>query len=45
MSNVLKPVATTTDRIVLNPHVAKRVINMPEKGLREYENRCGELKL
>lgn len=31
--------------IVLNPHAAKRLINMLENGLREYENRCGELKL
>ncbi len=34
-----------SNRIVLNPHAAKRLINMLEKGLREYENRCGELKL
>lgn len=31
------------DRIVLNPYMAKRLLNMLEKGLGEYESRFGPL--
>lgn len=34
-----------SNRIVLNPYAAKRLLAMLEMGLREYENRYGELKL
>lgn len=34
-----------TNRIVLNPFAAKRLQQLLETGLREYENRYGELKL
>jgi hypothetical protein len=34
-----------TNRIVLNPYAAKRLMAMLEIGLREYEARYGELKL
>jgi len=34
-----------SNRIVLNPFAAKRLLTMLEMGLREYENRYGELKL
>lgn len=34
-----------SNRIVLNPYAAKRLMTMLEIGLREYENRYGELKL
>ncbi|MFN4064902.1 DUF3467 domain-containing protein [Azoarcus communis] len=34
-----------SNRIVLNPYAAKRLLTMLEMGLREYENRYGELKL
>ena len=32
-------------RIVLNPYAAKRLMTMLEIGMKEYENRYGELKL
>ncbi len=34
-----------SDRIVLNPYAAKRLMVMLEKGLKEYETKFGELKL
>ena len=34
-----------SDRIVLNPYAAKRLAQMLEQGLREYEHRYGELKV
>ena len=34
-----------SDRIVLNPYAAKRLMLMLEKGLKEYEAKFGELKL
>lgn len=34
-----------SDRIVLNPYAAKRLCNMLEKGLQEYEAKFGPLKL
>jgi len=34
-----------SNRIVLNPYAAKRLMTMLEIGLREYETRYGELKL
>jgi hypothetical protein len=34
-----------SDRIVLNPYAAKRLMLMLEKGLREYEAKFGELKV
>jgi len=34
-----------SDRVVLNPYAAKRLMMMLEKGLGEYEARYGELKL
>lgn len=34
-----------SNRIVLNPYAAKRLMTMLEMGLNEYESRYGELKL
>jgi hypothetical protein len=34
-----------SDRVVLNPFAAKRLHQMLEQGLREYEARYGEMKL
>lgn len=34
-----------SDRVVLNPYAAKRLLLMLEKGLKEYEAKFGELKL
>lgn len=34
-----------SNRIVLNPYAAKRLMTMLEMGLKEYETRYGELKL
>lgn len=34
-----------SNRIVLNPFAAKRLMTMLEMGLKEYETRYGELKL
>jgi hypothetical protein len=34
-----------SDRVVLNPYAAKRLMNLLEQGLKEYESRYGELKL
>lgn len=34
-----------SDRIVLNPYAAKRLGQLLEQGLKEYEARYGELKL
>lgn len=34
-----------SNRIVLNPYAAKRLMAMLEMGLKEYETRYGELKL
>ena len=34
-----------SNRIVLNPYAAKRLMTMLEMGLKEYESRYGELKL
>ncbi|MBF0172113.1 MAG: DUF3467 domain-containing protein [Magnetococcales bacterium] len=34
-----------SNRIVLNPFAAKRLMTLLEMGLREYESRYGELKL
>ncbi len=34
-----------SDRIVLSPYAAKRLVQMLDQGLREYEHRYGELKL
>ena len=34
-----------SDRIVLNPYAAKRLMHLLEQGLKEYEARYGELKL
>ncbi len=36
---------TLSNRIVLNPYAAKRLMAMLEIGLQEYESRYGELKL
>lgn len=36
---------TLSNRIVLNPYAAKRLLTMLEMGLRQYESRYGELKL
>lgn len=36
---------TLTNRVVLNPYAAKRLHALLELGLREYEQRYGELKL
>jgi len=34
-----------TDRIILNPYAAKRLLQLLGQGIREYETRYGELKL
>lgn len=34
-----------SNRVVLNPYAAKRLMSMLEIGLREYESRYGELKV
>ena len=34
-----------SNRIVLNPYAAKRLLALLEMGLRQYESRYGELKL
>ena len=34
-----------SNRLVLNPYAAKRLMQLLEIGLREYETRYGELKL
>lgn len=34
-----------SNRIVLNPYAAKRLLTMLELGLKEYESRYGELKI
>jgi hypothetical protein len=34
-----------SDRVVLNPYAAKRLMLLLEQGLKEYESRYGELKL
>jgi hypothetical protein len=34
-----------SDRIVLNPYAAKRLLKMLDKGLGEYEAKFGELKV
>ena len=34
-----------SDRVVLNPHAAKRLYRMLEQGLKEYEAHYGEMKL
>src|SRR5262249_24088158 len=34
-----------SDRVVLNPFAAKRLLKMLEQGLKEYESRFGELKV
>ena len=34
-----------SDRIVLNPYAAKRLLLMLDKGLKEYESKFGELKV
>lgn len=34
-----------TDRIVLNPHSAKRLLVMLEQGMRDYETRFGRLEV
>ncbi len=34
-----------SNRIILNPYAAKRLMTMLEMGLKEYEERYGELKL
>lgn len=34
-----------SNRIVLNPYAAKRLLQLLEIGLKEYETRYGELKL
>jgi hypothetical protein len=36
---------TLSDRIVLNPYAAKRLMHLLEQGLKEYESRYGDLKL
>jgi hypothetical protein len=36
---------TLSNRVVLNPYAAKRLLTMLELGLKEYEARYGELKL
>lgn len=33
-----------SDRIVLNPFAAKRLLQQLEKGIKEYESRYGEIK-
>jgi hypothetical protein len=34
-----------SNRVVLNPYAAKRLLQLLEQGLKEYESRYGELKL
>jgi len=34
-----------TDRIILNPYAAKRLLQLLGQGIKEYEARYGELKL
>lgn len=34
-----------TNRVVLNPYAAKRLMTMLEMGIKEYEGRYGELKI
>ena len=34
-----------SERVVLNPYAAKRLLRMLEQGLQEYESRYGELKI
>ena len=34
-----------SDRVVLNPYAAKRLLRMLEQGMQEYETRYGELKI
>jgi hypothetical protein len=34
-----------SERIILNPHAAKRLLNLLKQGLHEYESRFGELKV
>ena len=34
-----------SDRVILNPYAAKRLMLMLEKGLKEYEAKFGELKI
>jgi hypothetical protein len=34
-----------SDRIILNPYAAKRLLLLLDKGLKEYESRFGELKV
>lgn len=34
-----------SDRIVLNPYAAKRLLLLLDRGLKEYESRFGELKV
>jgi len=34
-----------SDRIVLNPYAAKRLMLLLERGLKEYESRFGQLKV
>ena len=34
-----------SDRVILNPYAAKRLMLMLEKGLKEYEAKFGELKV
>ena len=34
-----------SNRVVLNPYAAKRLLQLLEQGIREYEARYGELKL
>src|SRR5436190_15419876 len=34
-----------SDRVVLNPYAAKRLLQLLQQGLKEYESRYGELKL
>jgi hypothetical protein len=34
-----------SDRVVLNPYAAKRLLKMLDKGLTEYEAKFGELKV
>jgi hypothetical protein len=34
-----------SDRVVLNPYAAKRLMLLLERGLKEYESRFGELKV
>lgn len=34
-----------SDRVVLNPYAAKRLYQLLEQGIKEYETRFGEMKL